>query len=401
MKTKWNRILTIVVALILIAAAAVALRPRVLEVEIAVVDRGPLAETIREDGKTRIRERYTVSAPLAGNLQRIRWRPGDVIDGNDALLAVIFPADPELLDERERSQAEARVRAAEALQNQLAEQLERARINRDYSTTNLERARKLFATNAGSRQDLDNAEQLELTTGHALKEAEFGVQVAKFELEQARAVLERASPGKDSPGNKGHEIHSPVCGSILRVFQESAGVVASGTKLLEIGDPTDLEIEVDVLSTDAVRVRPGAKVRIEHWGGGEPLDGRVRVVEPSAFTKISALGVEEQRVNIIIDFVSPREKIAALGDGFRVEAHIVTWESPEVIRVPAGALFRDGDGWSVFVVKDGFAVKRRLDAGHVADEHAEVPGGLEAGESVILYPSDSIGDGDRVRIRRR
>jgi HlyD family secretion protein len=394
---KW---LPVLAGVTLVAAAIVALRPRGVEVDLGTVDRGPLEVTIREDGKTRIKERYTISAPLAGKLERMPWDVGDPVCKEADVIAVIVPTDPELLDPRARAQAEARVHAAEALQSKTAAQLDRARVNHAFAGTNLERARKVFATRAASRQDVDNAEQAELTAGHALREAEFAAIVARFELEQARAVLSRADAQEGVPADSRHEIQSPVGGSILRVFEESSTVVAPGAKLVELGDPRDLEIEVDVLSTDAVQVKPGARVSIEHWGGDQPLAGRVRVIEPSAFTKVSALGVEEQRVNVIIDFVSPPAERAALGDGFRIEARIVTWEAPDVLRVPAGALFRDGDAWAVFVVENDRVALRRVNTGRSSDDYAEVIDGLQQGDEVILYPGDLIEAGARVRKRR-
>lgn len=395
MKITLPRLLTAAIVLTLTAALILTLRPRPVRVELGTVDRGPVAVTILEDGKTRIKERFTVSAPLAGKLERMHWRAGDAVRAETDILALIMPSDPELLDPRARAQAEARVSGAEALKSQSGARLERARADHVYARSALDRMRKLQPARAVSSQDVEAAELAEITAGHALREAEFAAQVAAFELEQARAVLLRAGTRPD-PGSR-YEIRPPVAGSILRVFEESSTVVAPGTKLVELGDPRELEIVADVLSTDAVRMKPGARVGIENWGGEKTLTGRVRLIEPSAFTKISALGVEEQRVNVIIDFVSPPEERLALGDGFRVEVRLTLWEGPEVLRVPAGALFREGDQWAVFAAENGRAVLRTVATGHRNDDHAEVLSGLNPGTRVILYPGDLIEEGSRIR----
>jgi HlyD family secretion protein len=241
---------------------------------------------------------------------------------------------------------------------------------------------------------MDNAEQAELTAGHAFREAQFAARVAEYELELARAVLLRAD---QSGGGIRYEIPSPVSGSVLRVFQESSTIVTPGTRLLEVGDPAALEIEVDVLSADAVQLRPGARAVIEHWGGEAPLAARVRVIEPSAFTKVSALGVEEQRVNVILDFAEPVTKFTALGDGFRVEARLVLWESPGVLRVPSAALFRRGREWAAFQCQGSRAVLKAVQTGRSSSEFTEIIAGLSEGDEVILYPGDLVEDDARIR----
>jgi HlyD family secretion protein len=388
----------IIGATAVVAALVYAFMPRPVEVDVASVDRGPLEVTVREDGKTRIKDRYVVASPLAGKLERIRLRSGDSVTADKDLIAVIVPSDPDLLDPRARAQAEAKVHAAEALKSQVEAQLQRARVNHDYAKVNLERANAGFAAKTISHQELDDAEQKELAAGNALREAEFAVQVAAFELEQARAVLLRA--GSDTGAEEWrHEIQSPITGKVLRVLQESATIVTPGTKLIELGDPSDLEIEADVLSTDGVQIEPGARVSIEHWGGPQPLRGRVRLVEPSGFTKVSALGVEEQRVNVIIDFADKSADRATLGDAFRVEARIVIWENPDVLRVPAGALFRSDGKWAVFVIDNNRAVLRLLSIGRSNDDHAEVLEGLRESDRVVIYPTDRVQSGVRVKPR--
>jgi HlyD family secretion protein len=261
----------------------------------------------------------------------------------------------------------------------------------------LERLAKLRGT--VSQQEYDAAVQRERVAAQNLRAAEFAARIAEFELEMAKAVLIRSKPRSPGETLPRLEILAPVSGQVLRVFQESETVVSPGARLLEVGNPIDLEAEIDVLSADAVKVRPGDRVILEHWGGGEPLAGRVRVVEPSAFTKVSALGVEEQRVYVIVDFVDPPERRPNLGDAYRVEARIVVWESADVLKVPAGALFRRGPEWAVFAVVDGRAEERVVRVGHRSDTEAEVLAGLSEGEQVVLYPGDRVGPGVRVAPR--
>lgn len=399
MKPRRHRILPFAGAGLVAAALIYAFMPRPVEVDVAVVDRGPMEVTVRENGKTRIKDRYVVAAPLAGKLERIRLRSGDPVAAQKDIVAVIVPSDPDLLDPRARAQAEAKVQAAEALKRQVEAQLQRARVNHEYAVTNLDRANKNLATGAASHQEVDDAEQRQLTAANALREAEFATQVAAFELEQARAVLLRAD-GSSAADDWRHEIRSPISGKVLRVFQESSTIVTPGAKLVELGDPTDLEIESDLLSTDGVQVQPGARVSIEHWGGGKPLHGRVRLVEPSGFTKVSALGVEEQRVNVIVDFLDKLPERAALGDAFRVEVRIVIWESSAALRVHAGALFRVDERWALFVIENGRAVLRRVEIGRSNDDYAEVLGGLSEGDRVVIYPTDRVQPGVRLTPRR-
>lgn len=398
MTTRTRKILPMAGAALFVAILVYAFMPRPVEVDVATVDRGPLEVTVREDGKTRIKDRYVVAAPLAGKLERIRLRSGDAVTADKDLIAIIVPSDPDLLDPRARAQAEAKVHAAEALKSQVEAQLQRARVNHEYAEVNLERAKVNYAARSVSHQDVDDAELKELTAANDLRAAEFAGQVAAFELEQARAVLLRAG-GDVGTKEWRHEIHSPITGKVLRVFQESSTILTAGTKLLELGDPTDLEVEADVLSADGVKIQPGARVSIEHWGGARPLEGRVRLVEPSGFTKISALGVEEQRVNAIIDFTDMLSERATLGDAFRVEVNIVVWENPAALRVPAGALFRSEGKWAVFVVENRRAALRLVEIGRSNDDHAEVLQGLQEGDQVIIYPTDRIQH--RVNVRPR
>jgi HlyD family secretion protein len=395
-----RRIVPLLAVLLLAGLFGYAFRPRPTEADLAHAVRGPLKVTVDEDGKTRIRERYVVSAPLTGRLLRVTLHPGDRVAAGKTQLAAIEPCDPGLLDDRARAEAEARVKAAEATRKQAGPKLDRARVAHDHAAAELYRSRVLLGGGSASPQDYADWQQKERVANDELKTAQFALQIADFELDLARAALTRTRPR--SPGDTDSwrfDILSPVNGRVLRVFQESAAVVTPGQRLLEVGDPSDLEVEVDVLSSDAVRVAPGAQVFLEHWGGEQPLLGRVRLVEPAGFMKVSALGVEEQRVNVIIDFTDPPEKYARLGDAYRVEARIVVWSADDVVKVPAGALFRQGEDWTVYAVEDGRAQLRRLEVGRSNGLETEVRSGLGEGDTVILHPGDRIQPGARIVAR--
>lgn len=395
-----RRILLVLAALAVVGVIVYAFLPKPVDVDLAPVTRGPLQVTVDEDGKTRIKERYIVAAPLAGRLARITLDPGDEIASGKTLLASIEPPDPALLDARTVAEAEARVRAAEASLARADPAVEAARAELEYSETDLGRIRRLAERTAISAQERDAAELRHRRAVEEYRSATFAQEIARFELEQAQAALLRTNPHSGTNGPpQPFEIHSPIDGRVLRVIQESATVVTPGMELIELGDPSDLEMEIDVLSSDAVKIKPGYAVLVEQWGGNQPLRGVVRVVEPSGFTKISALGVEEQRVNVIVDFTDPHDHWSPLGDNYRVEAKIVIWESPDVLRVPTSALFRHGDSWAVFVHQRGRAVLRPVTIGQRNGLEAEVLDGLDENEQVIIHPSDRIRDGVAVRQR--
>jgi HlyD family secretion protein len=390
-----KRIALAAFALLIVAAIVYGFLPAPVVVERAEARRGPIEVTVRDDGRTRIKERYIVSSPLAGQLQRIQLKPGHPVEAGQTVVAAIEPFVPELLDPRTVAVTEARVRAAEAARQQAEALLERAGANHQYAQTEVTRSRELFGVRAISASELDRAELAARTAEEELHSARQGVRIFEHELEQARATLLRTQP--DAQAGERFEVRSPISGKVLRVLQESAAVVASGTPLLELGDPQSLEIEIDVLSSDAVNISAGAKVWLEYWGGPRALEARVRLIEPSGFTKISALGVEEQRVWVIADFTAPREQWETLGDAYRVEARIVTWESDDVLKVPAGALFRAGAEWAVFVVADGRARLRSVRIGRRGEHEIEVVEGISEGESVIVHPSDRVADKVAVR----
>ncbi|MBL8823554.1 MAG: HlyD family efflux transporter periplasmic adaptor subunit [Planctomycetia bacterium] len=392
MKTIINSALVLAI----LAALVYAFMPAPIRVDVAQVNRGTLLVTVDEDGRTRIKERYTVSAPLAGFMQRIALHPGDEVKPGSTLLTNILPNDPSLLDARALAEAEARRRAFQAALKQAQATQTRLKEAHVLTKNNYERAKKLFATQAVSVEAYEQAELLERMAQEELRAAEFRVTVAEFELEQATAALLRS---RTSQQTDIYELYSPINGRILRVYQESAGPVTPGTRLVEVGDPTDLEVEVDVLSSDAVKIKPGARVFLERWGGTQTLTGRVRLVEPAGFLKLSALGVEEQRVYIIIDFDDLKKSDSALGDGYRVDARIVIWEGKDVLKVPTGALFRSQGEWAVFRVVNQRSQLTKLQLGRKNSAEAEVLGGLSEGDQVILHPSDRIQHEVKVRSR--
>lgn len=400
MKLSASRILALAGATAGLAGLVYLFLPEPPEVDLATVARGSMQVTVDEDGKTRIRERYVVSAPLAGRMSRIELHAGDAVIAGKTLLSTIEPADPSLLNDRERAEADARVKAAEAAGQRARATVEQAKEELELARHQFQRARNLIGSNAISRQDYDAAEHMEAAAREQLNAAEFAVQIAEFELSLAQAALLRTRP--QSPGAPGawqFELVSPIDGRVLRIFQEDATVVTPGMRLMEVGDPREMEVEVEVLSTDAVKIAPGANVWIEHWGGRPQLAARVRRVEPAGFTKVSALGVEEQRVLVLANFVNPYEQRSRLGDAFRVVARIVIWEADDVLKVPAGAMFRNGEDWAVFRVLSGRAVLTAVRVGYSNGIEAEVFEGLAPGDGVILHPTDKVRDG--IRIRRR
>lgn len=355
-------------------------RPEPVRVETARAMRRPLRVTVDEEGETRVRDRFVLAAPVPGRVARIALREGDSVR-RGMIVARIFPAP---LDPRTRQEAAARLEAAEDAQRASSAAVAQARAAFDQAQRERKRAQSLVADNAIAAEGRERTELEEELRAREWESAEFRAQAAAHDVEVARAAL--------VSGGEPISIRSPVPGSILRVPEPSERVVAAGTPLIEVGDRTRLEIVADLLSADAVKVPRGAPMLIEGWGG-ETLRGRVRLVEPSAFTKISALGVEEQRVNVIGDLADPPP---ALGDRYRVEIRIVTWSADSVLTVPASALFRFGDGWRLFVVEEGRARSRDVKIGHRTSLDAEVITGVREGEIVIRYPSDRVSDGVRV-----
>jgi len=373
-RTRW---LPWTAGVILLALIGLGLRPQPAPVETARATVGPLRATVSEEGKTRIRQRYVVASPVTGQLQRVPFKPGATIAAGE-VVAVIAPPAATPLDPRSRALAEARRDAAAA-------SLEKAATAYALARTELGRMQQMADAGTASPQDLDTAKLRETAAARDVVTITGTLRAAEAEL---------AAGGGDSSAPV--EVRAPVSGRILRVFQESAGPVAAGTPVAEIGDPTDLEVVIELLSRDGAALAPGARVELEQWGGPRPLEARVRLVEPAAFTKISALGVEEQRVNVVADILTPLAERAALGDNFRVEARVVVWSDERTLKVPVSALFRRGGDWAAFVVRSGRATLVPVEAGRTSGTETQVLAGLAEGDEVILYPGDRVREGQRV-----
>lgn len=396
---RWFRKLVfwgVVTGVIAIVAVA-ALWPQPEAVEVAVVERGWLEVSVQEEGKTRIKDRYVVSAPVTGQLLRIELRPGDKILQGQTLLATIQPGDPGLLDARQISQAKAQVEAAKVHVDRANATKEQAAVAAGLAETTYSRARQLLAEKSISQNEFDQHEAEYRSSRESLRVANFETEIAQFELEQAEAAVRHFT--SEDEGDYRFEIRSPIDGQVLKVIQESATVVNSGAPLLEVGNPSDLEVVVDVLSSDAVKIETGDAVELTQWGGERPLLGEVTVVEPSAFTRISSLGVEEQRVNVVADFREPSETLHKLGDGYRVAARVIVWKEPDVLKVPNSALFRVDQKWTVFVVRNGRAVETPIVIGQRNEFHSQVLDGLSVGDPVVIYPSDLVHDGTSVSVK--
>jgi HlyD family secretion protein len=392
-----KRLIYLGLILLVIALLAWAFMPQPAEVDLAEVVRGPLTVTVDEEARTRIRDRYIIHAPLAGQTTRIDLEPGDTVQAGQTLLTSIAPTLPQLLDPRATAEARSRVNAAEARLRQVQPALEQAQAELEIARSEYQRLGQLLETAAISPREVDDARLMVEARAAAVRSAQIQAEVARFELNLAQAALTRVDPQQpEEDYDQRLPLLAPHDGRVLQVFQKSAAVVQAGAPLLEIGDVRNLEVEIEVLSVDAVRIQPGAQVIFQRWGSEQDLHGRVRTIEPTGFTKISALGVEEQRVRVICDFVDPIEQRQSLGHAYRVEARVVIWHADDAIKVPTGALFRSGDQWQVFTLHNGSAQVRSVALGQMTGLEAQVLSGLEPGERVIVHPSDRIQDGVRV-----
>jgi HlyD family secretion protein len=377
-----------------IAAAMMVMTRTPIEVDVAAVSRGPMQVTVDEEGRTRVADRFVVSAPVTGRLERVLLRPGAHVAAG-AVLAAIRPAEAAPLDARTAAQLRAALAAAQDGRARAEAAADGARVTAEWAQAEADRAAMLAAAGAISSAQLERAVTARREADRALAAAIATASAAAHDVEAARAAL--ASP--TARGSRGAVLlRAPAAGVVLRVLEEHERVVGAGTPVIELGDPASLEVVVDLLSTDAVRVAPGARVIFEHWGGEETLEGRVRYLEPSTFTRISALGVEEQRVNAVIDFTD-RHAARGIGDGYAVDVRIVTADVPDALHVPAGALFRDGEAWAVYVLEDGRARLRTVRPGLRAAFDVQCVDGLAEGEQVIVYPGDRVADGARVVAR--
>lgn len=383
-----RRLITLALLLAMAAGLAWAFWPRPLPVETAAIAARDIIVTVEEEGKTRIREVYTVSAPITGQVMRIDLHPGDEVVKDKTVLVSIRPAAPGLLDARLKRVAEAASASARASVGLAEAEVRQAEAQLTFLKTELDRAERLSEQGTVSARALDKAQLDVATAAAALDSAKASLDVRKKELQRAQAAL---IENETSEGACCTDIKSPVNGRILRVLAESENVVQAGTPLMEVGDPADMEIVADILSRDAVDIRPGAPAVIDNWGG-PPLAARVSRVEPSAVTKVSALGIEEQRVPVILELAGSAHQ-EALGDGFRVVARITVWDGKNLVAVPVAALFRQGSDWAVYKVADGRAELSLLQLGRRNAAYAEVTAGLAAGDVVILHPSDQMAPG--------
>lgn len=392
------RLILLLLAIVVGIAIFVALRAPAVPVDLASVTRGPLRVAVTDEGETRVRDVYVVSAPITGRLLRIDLKAGDPVARGNTVVARMVAADPAFLNPREQAELTLKIRSLEDVLAAAEARITEARAERKLTASELERVRALSAKGFATKASLDRARAAADGARATVVQAERAAEAARHDVGTARAGL--IAPGQGgTASDRPLLIRAPVSGTVLRVPQESESVAVAGQPLVEIGDPANLEIVTDLLSADAVRVQPGASVAIENWGGAAPLEGKVRRIEPYGFTKLSALGVEEQRVNVLIDIAEPRAVWQRLGHGYRVIVNIEEWSSDDALRVPASALFRDGARWAVFVADGKRARLRHLEIGRMNEEHAQVINGLAAGDKVIVHPSDRVDDDVRIEER--
>lgn len=376
-------------AAVLVAAGWALFAPKAVPVETAKAEKGALEVTVDQEGEVRMHDRYVVAAPVTGKLVRVALHDGDPVKAGD----VVAQLEPAPLDARGREEARARLSAAQALIREAGQNVRHARAEFDQAVRERERSERLVKDGFVSPEVAEKARTAEVTARSAWDAARARENAARFEAKVAEAALMALPDARDKPGQR-IALTAPADGKVLRIQEQSERTLPAGSVVMVLGDPSRLEIVADVLSTDAVRIRPGAAARLEEWGGERSLRARVRTVEPYAFTKVSSLGIEEKRVYVVMD---PLEPLGTLGDGYRVEARIVTWSAPDVLKVPASALFRSGSGWAVFRVEDGRARRREVKLGERNPYEARILDGLSPGDAVVRYPSNELADGTRVR----
>jgi len=393
---QWRRRIVLGLLAVLVAwGLFLGFRPQAVEVDMGTASRAALRVTLEQEGRTRVLDRYVVTAPVTGYARRLRLEVGNVVK-RGTVLVELEPLRAEALDPRRRAEAQARIAAAESGVSATEQRAKAAASSAELAQTELQRVRALRLQGHVSAAAEDRAASEVQRSAADMRSAQFAVTTARHELEAARTTLQYAGSASST---ELVTVRAPVAGRVLKIPHKSEGTVASGQPLVEIGDPDALEVEVDLLSADAVRIHPGTRVVFERWGGEGALEGVVRVIEPTGFTKVSALGVEEQRVWVIVAFSSPATQWQRLGDGYRVEASFIVWEGKDILQIPASALFRDGDGWAAFVVEQGKAVKRRVEIGQRTGLSAQVLSGIQAGERVINHPDDRVREGVSVAAR--
>lgn len=369
--------------------------PSPIPVSVNQVQEAPLEVTIEEEGITRVTDRYTISVPVTGYILRVQYSVGDSVEAGQELFQI--QPIPDLISARQREVAEAQLEAAKTRLKQAEENLKLAREEKRIADVELQRIQSLYESGIGSEQELDNVKLTARRAAAQMASAEFSVNVAEYEIRAAKSALQAFQA---SGGHEQISIKTPVGGRLLKIYQQSEGTVQAGTPILEIGDSYSLEIKVDLLSTDAVQIEKGTKVRIKRWGSDVVLNGIVKMIEPSGYTRISALGVEEQRVPVIVDILSPHRDWEQLGDGYRVVTEFITWQDDGVLQVPSSSLFRtSGDQWALFVVDDGIARLRNVETGYQSGLHTQIIEGLQEGESVITHPDERIENEVRVEAR--
>ena len=391
-----RRILLAAIVVVIAVGLFYGFRPQPVAVDEGMATRGPLRVTVEQEGRTRVVDRYVISAPVAAYAQRIDFDVGDTVQRGEALVR-LEPLRAEVLDPRQRAAAEARVAAAKSAVSVAQQNVEAAQASADLAQKELQRTRKLHADGHVTQDAEDRAAAEAERSMAQLRSAKFAVDTARYEMEAAQTALRYAA--EPAAVKEPIIVRSPVAGAVLKIPRKSEGVVAAGQALMEVGDPRALEVEVDVLSADAVRIHPGTKVEFERWGGDGVLEGKVRTVEPVGFTKVSALGVEEQRVWVIVNFTSPAAQWQRLGDGYRVEASFILWQGANVLQVPASALFRDGEKWALYVMQGGKAIKRDVQVGQRNGLSAQIVSGINEKDRVIVHPDDQVHDGVRVTAR--
>lgn len=401
-----SRTITITTGATLVGAFMLyAFWPRPIQIDMATVSRGPMTTTINEEAKTRVHDAFVITAPISGRLLRVEADAGDEVIAGETVIAQITPTNPSLLDVRTEEQARAAIETAQAALAFAQAEAKKARADADYARLERDRQKQLRDEEFVAQAVLDRAERAWRAAAAAVETAEAAIRMREADLENAELAL--LTYGNEAANDEAHTearaipIQSPTSGRVLRVFQKSESVIQAGTPIVEVGDPLgDLEIVAELLTTDAVRIARDNEVIIEKWGGDEPLHGVVERIEPWGFTKISALGVEEQRTNVIIQFTCSPEDHRKLGHGYRVETRIVTWASENTLRSPSNAFFRHDGKWAVFRIVNGRARLTTVELGHNSGVQVEILDGLEEGDEVILYPGALIRDGARVRQRQ-
>jgi HlyD family secretion protein len=393
-----RRVFVVTVGVLVTLALVYGFMPKPVSVDAVAAGRGPLRVTVEEEGRTRVKDRFVVSAPVPGYLRRIYLEVGDVVS-KGRQIAVLEPLRSTVLDPRSRAEAEASAASAKAVLDAAKEKVRAAAADAEYARERNIRMKKLFEGGFVSRDDLEQSDSEAKKAEATRLSAEAAVTAAQADLERAQSVL-RYSAAEHAPGGeKTVIVRAPVSGRVLKLHRESEGVVNSGDPLVDIGNPRLLEVKAEVLSADAVKIRKGTPVVFERWGGDKPLSGRVRIVEPAGFTKISSLGVEEQRVLVIMDFTSPAEVWEGLGDAYRLDTSFIIWEGKDVLQAPASALFRKGEDWALFTIENKRARFRKVEVGHRNGLAAEILAGLKEGEMVIAHPDDEVKAGARVKVR--